>query len=159
MILKRQIVLKAIVTERLKREMVEAAQETLRRIQESQDELERQSRRLMLELQRSDLNRAMSYRQQLDAEKRKFEEARVMIQSQIQEIEGLELGTEIERGTLEGDVEIQVGDNIEEKLGLAEILMVDGIVKELRDPAPAPADAPRLVLRPPALAHHGHTHS
>lgn len=135
MILKRQVVLKAVVTEQLKEELIQNVTETLRRVEESQDELERQSRRLMLELQRSDLNRAMAYRQQLDAEKRKHEDVKNALQEQLAEYNGLELGTEFERGALEGNVEIKVGDNIDEKLGRAEILVENGIVKELRDPA------------------------
>jgi hypothetical protein len=135
MILKRQVVLKAVVTEKLKEELIQSVQETLKRVEESQDELERQSRRLMLELQRSDLNRAMAYRQQLDAEKRKHEDVKAALQEQLTEYNGLTLGDEFERGGLEGTVEINVGDNIDEKLGRAEILVEDGIVKELRDPA------------------------
>ena len=135
MILKRQVVLKAVVTEKLKEELIQSVTETLRRVEESQDELERQSRRLMLELQRSDLNRAMAYRQQLDAEKRKHEDVKAALQEQLAEYNALEMGTEFERGALEGNVEIHVGDNIDEKLGRAEILVEDGIVKELRDPA------------------------
>ncbi|MCP6769471.1 hypothetical protein NL529_31960, partial [Klebsiella pneumoniae] len=66
MILKRQIVLKAIVTERLKQDLHESVSDAIKRVEEEQEELERQSRRLMLELQRTDLNRAMAFRQQLD---------------------------------------------------------------------------------------------
>jgi hypothetical protein len=135
MILKRQVLLKAVVTETLKEELIRGVEETIQRVQDSQDELERQSRRLMLELQRTDLNRAMAYRQQLDAEKRKHEDVKAALQEQLQEYQALELGTEFERGTIEGDVEIQVGDNIEEKMGQAEVLIQDGIVKEIRDPA------------------------
>ncbi|MCC2672950.1 MAG: YlqD protein, partial [Armatimonadetes bacterium] len=43
--------------------------------------------------------------------------------------------TEFERGSLESDVEVSVGDNIQERLGQAEILVEDDIIKEIRDPA------------------------
>lgn len=136
MILKRQILLKAIVTEGLKEELAQSVQEAIKRVEDEQDELDRQSRRLMLELQRSDMNRAMAFRQQLEAEKRKRDDMKAALQEQLQEYAGLELGEEIARGTLEGDVELNVGDNLEEKLGQAEILVVDGVIKEIRDPAP-----------------------
>ena len=135
MILKRQILLKAVVTDNLKEQLVQDVQDAIQRVEEAQDELERQSRRMMLELQRTDLNRAMAYRQQLEAEKRKHDEVKAALQEQLQQYNGLTLGEEFERGALEGDVQIQVGDNIEEKLGQAEILVEDGIVKEIRDPA------------------------
>jgi hypothetical protein len=137
MILKRQILLKAIVTEKLKQDLHESVVEAIKRVEEEQEELERQSRRLMLELQRTDLNRAMAFRQQLDAEKRKRDDLKAALQEQMSEYAGLELGEEITRGTLEGDVEIKVGDNLEQKMGQAEIVVEDDIVKEIRDPATA----------------------
>jgi hypothetical protein len=135
MILKRQILLKATVTEKLKEQLVQDVTEAIQRVEESQDELERQSRRLMLELQRTDLNRAMAFRQQLEVEKRKQDDVKAELQEQLAEYQGLELGTEIVRGTLEGDIEVNVGDNLVEKLGQAEVLVEDDIVKEIRDPA------------------------
>jgi hypothetical protein len=137
MILKRQIVLKAIVTERLKQDLHESVSDAIKRVEEEQEELERQSRRLMLELQRTDLNRAMAFRQQLDAEKRKRDDLKAALQEQMKEYSGLTLGEEITRGTLEGDVEVKVGDNLEEKMGQAEVVVEDDIIKEIRDPAKA----------------------
>src|SRR5204862_4978995 len=117
MILKRQILLKAIVTEKLKEQLIQDVEDAIKRVEESQDELDRQSRRLMLELQRTDLNRAMAFRQQLDVEKRKQEDVKAALQEQLKEYQELQLGEEFTRGTLEGEVEVQVGDNIVEKLG------------------------------------------
>jgi hypothetical protein len=135
MILKRQVLLKAVVTERLKEELIQSVEEAIARVQDEQDELDRQSRRLMLELQRTDMNRAMAFRQQLEAEKRKREDLKSALEEQRTAYQGLELGTEFERGSLESDVEVKVGDNIQERLGQAEILVEDDIIKEIRDPA------------------------
>lgn len=135
MILKRQVLLKAVVTDRLKEELIQSVDDAIARVVEEQEELDRQSRRLMLELQRTDMNRAMAFRQQLEAEKRKRDDLKAALQEQRQSYEGLELGTEFERGTLESDVEVKIGDNIQAKLGQAEILVEDDIVKEIRDAA------------------------
>src|SRR5947209_2580800 len=134
MILNRQIVLKAIVTRRLKEELIAEVREAMDRVNETQDQLEMQSRRVMLELQRSDLNRAMAFRQQIDAEKRKHEDAKAELQEQLKEYQALELDIEIARGALEGEVEVKVGDNLMEKLGGAEILVKDDLIQEIRDP-------------------------
>ncbi|HEU4754590.1 MAG TPA: YlqD family protein [Armatimonadota bacterium] len=137
MILKRQILLKAIVTDKLKEQLLQDVQEAIQRVEESQDELERQSRRLMLELQRTDLNRAMAFRQQLEVEKRKQDDVKAELQEQQKAYQELTLGEEIVRGNLEGEIEVNVGDNLVEKLGQAEILVEDDLIKEIRDPAPA----------------------
>jgi hypothetical protein len=135
MILKREVLLKAVVTERLKQELHDSVTEAIQRVVEEQDELERQSRRMMLELQRTDLNRAMAFRQQLDAEKRKRDDLKAALEEQRKQYGELTLGEEITRGTIEGQVEIKVGDNLEQKMGQAEILVEDDIIKEIRDPA------------------------
>ena len=135
MILKRQILLKAIVTEKLKEQLIQDVNEAIQRVEEAQDELDRQSRRLMLELQRTDLNRAMAFRQQIDVEKRKQDDVKAELQEQLKEYQELTLGEEIARGALDGDIEVNVGDNLVEKMGKAEILVEDDVIKEIRDPA------------------------
>jgi hypothetical protein len=136
MILNRQVVLKAIVTPKLKESLIAEVNEAVARVNETQDQLEVQSRRVMLELQRTDLNRAMAFRQQLDAEKRKHSDLKEELDERMQEYQALEMGTEFVRGVLEGTVEVNPGDNLREKLGQAEILTEDDVIKEIRDPAP-----------------------
>jgi predicted Holliday junction resolvase-like endonuclease len=136
MILNRQIVLKAIVTPRLKESLIAEVQEAIERVNETQDQLEVQSRRVMLELQRTDLNRAMAFRQQLDAEKRKHSDLKEELEDRLKEYQALEMGTEFVRGVLEGQVDVQQGDNLVAKLSKAEILTEDDIIREIRDPAP-----------------------
>ena len=136
MILNRQIVLKAIVTPRLKESLIAEVHEAIERVNETQDQLEVQSRRVMLELQRTDLNRAMAFRQQLDAEKRKHSDLREELDERLKEYQALEMGTEFVRGVLEGQVDVQQGDNLLAKLSKAEILTEDDIIREIRDPAP-----------------------
>jgi predicted Holliday junction resolvase-like endonuclease len=136
MILNRQIVLKAIVTPRLKESLIAEVNEAIERVNDTQDQLEAQSRRVMLELQRTDLNRAMSFRQQMEAEKRKHSDLKEELEERLKEYQALEMGTEFVRGVIEGQVDIQVGDNLMNKMSRAEILTEDDIIRELRDPAP-----------------------
>jgi predicted Holliday junction resolvase-like endonuclease len=136
MILNRQIVLKAIVTPRLKESLIAEVNEAIERVNDTQDQLEAQSRRVMLELQRTDLNRAMSFRQQMEAEKRKHSDLKEELEERLKEYQALEMGTEFVRGVIEGQVDIQVGDNLMNKMSRAEILTEDDIIREIRDPAP-----------------------
>jgi YlqD protein len=136
MILNRQVVLKAIVTPRLKESLIAEVQDAMARVNEAQDQLEVQSRRVMLELQRTDLNRAMAFRQQLDAEKRKHTDMKEELDERLKEYQSLEMGSEFVRGLLDSQVDVKVGDNLLEKLSKAEILTEDDIIREIRDPAP-----------------------
>jgi predicted Holliday junction resolvase-like endonuclease len=136
MILNRQVVLKAIVTPALKESLIAEVNEAVARVNETQDQLEVQSRRVMLELQRTDLNRAMAFRQQLDAEKRKHSDLKEELDERLKEYQALEMGAEFVRGVLEGQVEVNAGDNLMHKLSRAEILTEDDVIREIRDPAP-----------------------
>ena len=136
MFVNRQIVLKAIVTPRLKESLIAEVQEAIERVNETQDQLEVQSRRVMLELQRTDLNRAMAFRQQLDTEKRKHSDLKEELDERLKEYQALEMGTEFVRGVIEGEVDVQVGDNLMNKMSRGEILTEDDIIREIRDPAP-----------------------
>lgn len=133
MILRRQVVLKAIVTEKLKSELKQEVTDAIAQVEDGQQQLDVQSRRVMLELQRSDLNRAMAFRQQLEAEKRKQDDLKTELRERLQEYEALQIGSEYVRGLLEGNVEIGEGDNITEKMGKAEIIVKDDIVIAIRE--------------------------
>src|SRR5207248_5808649 len=134
MIIKREVLLKAIVTEKLKAQLTESVDGTIQQLNEAQEEMERQYRRLMLEVQRMDAGRAMAVRQQVDLERRKQEDAKKELTEQREEYMKLQLGEEFVLRVVEGTVEVSVGDNFFEKARGAEIIIEDDIVKELREP-------------------------
>ena len=131
---KRPVQVIAIVTEQFKKELTEelqtAADDTQRRI----EQLEFQSRRYVSDLQRSDLTQAMALRQRLEGEKQKHETLRKELLDRLGEVQGLAMDSEFPRGTIEGTVEVQPGDNLFDKVGKAEIVVKDGVIVEIREP-------------------------
>src|SRR4029078_8087778 len=121
----REILLKAVVTDQLKAQLKESVEAALQQLDEAQEEMERQYRRLMLEVQRMDAGRAMAVRQQVDAERRKQDEAKKELKEQLAEYDQLEMGSEFVLRVLEGTVEIQPGDRFFDKMRSAEILLED----------------------------------
>lgn len=130
---KRSVGVRVIVTEEfkeeLKTELQNAATETQRRI----DQMEMHSRRLLSELQRTDLSQAMQARRQIEAERQRHDALKQDIQRQLQEVEKIEIGSEYPRGTLEGVVELHDGDDLVQKLSGSEIIIKDGVVVEIRE--------------------------
>lgn len=131
--LKRPVVLKVIVTEEFKKELAEELQEAIGRVENAQQQIEFQSRRYLLELQKTNLNQAMAVRQQLEAEKQKQEAMKEEIKEQLAQAQALELDTEFPRGTLEGQVDVKVGDDLMSKLSKAEVVIKNGIIQEVRE--------------------------
>ncbi|MCJ7751186.1 MAG: YlqD family protein [Armatimonadetes bacterium] len=113
----------------LNSELQEAATETQRRI----EQMEMHSRRLLAELQRSDLSQAMQARKQIEAERQRHDALKQDIQRQLQEVDKLEIESEYPLGTVEGVVELNQGDDLVQKLSGSQIVIKDGVIVELRE--------------------------
>lgn len=130
---RRSIAIIAIVTEQLKEELRAEFQEAIDTTQRRIDQMEFQSRRFLSDLQATDLTQAMAARRQIEAEKRRHEGLKQELAEQINEVEGLELGSEYPRGTVEGLVEVNVGDDLMQQAAGASIVIKDGVILEIRE--------------------------
>ncbi len=95
--------------------------------------MEFHSRRVLADLQTTDITQAMTARRQIEAEKRRHETLKQDLAQQIEEAEKLEMGSEYPRGTIEGVVELKEGDNLLEKLTGSQIVVKDGVILEVRE--------------------------
>ena len=130
---KRSIGVQAIVTEALKADLKAELQEAAEATQRRMDQMDVQSRRFLADLQRTDLTQAMSARRQIESERRRQETLKQDIVRQMEEVDKLELGSEYPRGTLEGVVDLNEGDDLVRKLTGAEIVVKDGLIVEIRE--------------------------
>lgn len=130
---KRSIGVQVIVTESFKAELKAELEEAAETAQRRMDQMEMQSRRVLADLQRTDLTQAMSARRQIEAEVRRHQALKQDILRQIEETEKLELGSEYPRGTLEGVVGLTEGDDLIKKLSGSQIVIKDGVIVEVRE--------------------------
>jgi hypothetical protein len=131
--LKRAVTIKAVVTEEFKSNLKDELTKTLSRIDSVTQQLEFQLRRYVPEVAKADIEQAGRLRREIENERQRHESLKAEISSRLQEVTSLEIGTEYDQGTIEGEVEISVGDNLVDKLNEAEILVKDGIVQEIRE--------------------------
>ncbi len=130
--IKRPITVKAIVTDTLIRETVAEMQADLRQTETELQQVEQYGRRMLEDLARSNPAQLSVARQQIEAEKAKREETKAKLLERIKEISRLEPGSEVVQGTVEGTVEVAVGDHWD-KVFAAEIVVKDGIIIEIRE--------------------------
>jgi len=130
---KRSIGVQVIVTESFKAELKAELDEAAETAQRRMDQMEMQSRRVLADLQRTDLTQAMSARRQIEAEVRRHQALKQDIVRQLEETEKLELGSEYPRGTLEGVVDLTAGDDLIKKLSGSQIVIKDGVIVEVRE--------------------------
>lgn len=149
--IKQDVTLVFIVTEELKTHLLEEFKVAGEDVQRQIDQFDFRARHALAELQRADLNRAMAARQQIDAEKRRLEAVKNELDERNKEVETLAIGSEYPRGTIEGQVEVKVGDNLIEKIVGIQLIVKDNIVVEIRQQKVRPEDVfiPQpQVLRP-----------
>jgi len=129
---RRAVVLKAIVTDRLKKELQDELQAAADELAERIRQIDMASKRAISDLQRTDLQRAMAVRSQIETEKRRQDDVRSAILQRKAEVARLELGSEFQRGTLESVAELRPGDNLVEALAGVEIIVKDDVIQEIR---------------------------
>ncbi len=131
----RPVIWKAVVTDQLRKELGQELERAMNRLDMEMQQLEFQAKRVLPDLERQNLKRAMDMRQQIEDEKQKRRVARERLADQIQEIGNLATGEEIARGTLESWAEVSVGDDLS-KILYVEIVTRDNEVVELREGRP-----------------------
>ncbi|MGH2349193.1 MAG: YlqD family protein [bacterium] len=130
-IVNRPIVIKAIVTESFKRLYIQDLQDAIKRVESLVEQLDTQIRRS--ELERQVTPQARAIRQQLELERSRQEATRAELAMRLREAEQLEINSEFTQGTVEGTVEVGVGDNLFNRIGRTELIVKDGIILEIRE--------------------------
>lgn len=135
--IKRTVTLKIIVTEKFKEDSIKELEEAVQQVDQAKNQIDLRSRIYLAELQRVDISQAAEFRRRVEAEKHRQDEIKEHLNEELEQLRGIELGEDYTRGTLESFVDVAVGDDLDGKLGQAEVVVKDGVVVELRDPKPA----------------------
>ena len=121
-ILKRQVLVKAVVTEDFKKFLNYELAETLKMNKNKVEQIENQMKMLDSKDPRFI---------QMDMEKK---EAEAYIRSETEQqtfIDNLEINSMYSQGPIDGMVTVSVGDNLYEKLGGVELILKDGVVQKI----------------------------
>ncbi len=133
MLVKRKITLKAIVTEEYKRRLIAQLEQALQKVELSLQQLEFQGRRYLTGMENADPARTAAFREKLEVQKKRQERVRDSLSDRLAVVRALEIGVEHTHAMLDGFAEVNVGDNLAEKLEAAELVMKDDVVVEIRN--------------------------
>lgn len=131
-IVKRNVILRSIVTDKLKQELDEELQRAIDEIDQRIQQIDFRTQPYITDLQRTNIQQAMAIRKQVEAEKTKQQQLREQLRQRKEQIQALQNGDEVIRGSLESQVEIEEGDNLTEVLAGVEIITKDDVVVEIR---------------------------
>ena len=131
--LKRVVMVKAIVTEAFKQNLVKELERAAGNIENQLSQMDIQSRNYMENLRKKgEVKQLNAFKAQLSQERARQTAAKSDLLMKVEQAKTLAVGSEFVQGPLEGPVDIKVGDNLYKKVGGAEIIVKDGIIQEIR---------------------------
>lgn len=121
----------AVATEELKQQLLAEVDAAVDDLNLQAQQLEFQHRRALAESQ-SNVHRLVEARKEMESVKEQHDTALAQMMEQRAQIETLEEDTLVQRGQLETVVNLQPGDNINEKMSPVEVLIRDNVIVEIR---------------------------
>ncbi len=132
--LKRVVMVKAIVTDAFKQNLVKELERAVGNIDNQAAQVEQRGKSYLDSLKKKGLmQKAAAFKHQIEDEKTKQAAAKSDLLMKIEEAKKLQLNTEFVQGPLEGPVNVSVGDNLYKKVGGAEIIVKDGVIQQIRE--------------------------
>ncbi|WCN39067.1 YlqD family protein [Aneurinibacillus uraniidurans] len=130
--IKREIKVLMVLTEAARQKLNAELYSLQKRYELELEQLDFQAKKLLYEAQRKGRDAIAIVERRLSQEKTAREEKLAEIAVRLEHIASLADGSEIPYTTVQSDVEIRVGDCFDELMNGAEIVLVDGIVAEIR---------------------------
>lgn len=138
--LRRQAIIKAIVTDTFKQQASAELQGALQQIDMQMQQLEFQGKRAIADLEKKGISPAgpeltaqlNQLKAQIEQERQNLFSAKNDMMQKLNMIGQLEPGSEFVQGNVDNFVDVKVGDNLYAKLSAPEIIVKDGVVIEIR---------------------------
>jgi len=140
--LRRQAIIKAIVTDTFKQQASAELQGALQQIDMQMQQLEFQGKRAISDLEKKGISPAgpeltaqlNQLKAQIEQERQNLFSAKNDMMQKLNMIGQLEPGSEFVQGNVDNFVDVKLGDNLYAKLSAPEIIVKDGVVIEIRTP-------------------------
>lgn len=135
--LKRPVAIKAIVTEKFKSEATKEIQQALQNLDLGLQQLEFQGKRALSDLDKNaEIQNKDQARQnlqgQIDQQRGQINNQKAELLQRLNVIAQLEMDSEFLQATVDNYVDVNVGDNLYNKLSNTEVIVKDGVVVEIR---------------------------
>lgn len=122
------VVVKQVLTEKSKKELLKKFQENVLQLQKECEQLQFEQKRF----EKNSKIPAINVRDHFEREIQDRKEKIKIISFQIEQLQLLPFGSEIKEREVQAITELQEGDDWEEKWNRSEIIIKDGIVQEIR---------------------------
>ncbi|MCT7963061.1 YlqD family protein [Laspinema sp. D1] len=139
LLLKRNTVIKAIVTPRWKEEVQQQLQGQINQIDMQLQQLEMQAQQMISEIQKQSIQppgpqvqqQMESVKMQANQRQREMLDQKNQILQNLQQVQTLEMGQEVASGQMDSFFYLERGDDLIKKMQV-EVVLRDGVVEEIR---------------------------
>lgn len=125
--------LKVVVTDDFKKRYATQIKGLQNEVNVELEKIKTTEQQFLLKVNNMDYNYVMQVREQLEREKATRESTVKELDERMKEMEAMQPGTVFTQGTLDSFIDLKVGDNLEEKLGKAEIVIKDGVIQSINE--------------------------
>ncbi|MBO9540352.1 YlqD family protein [bacterium] len=140
--LRRQVIIKAIVTDTFKQQASAELQAALQNVDMNLQQLEFQGKRAIADLEKKNITPAgpmvqqqiEGIKQQIEGERGQLMAAKNDMLQKLNMIGQLDIGSEFVQAQVDNFVDVAIGDNLYLKLSSPEVIVKDGVVVEIRQP-------------------------
>ena len=138
LIIKRTITVRAVVTPRWKEDAERELSNAISNLDQQLAQLEQEGQRVVDEIRRQSANpldprvqeQVGSVQQQVGAKRSEFEEQKRQVLEQQSQVRELQMEQIVDQGQIESTCEVNIGDNLVQKLQVA-ILVRDGVIEAI----------------------------
>lgn len=131
-ILKRPVMVKVIMTDDFRRQLIGEAQETMKRITDNLNAMEASTGTITKPGDEAEKMHLEQWKMHLQVEKERLSRMKQELDWRIRELENVQNGAELPYRVLEGSTTVKVGDNFLEKMSQTEVVIKDWNVMEIR---------------------------
>ena len=131
--IKRPVVVKMVLTDKMRLSLEEEYQKTIQRVQLELEQLQFQSKKLLQDSAKKGPDAYRIVQERLQKEDKSRKEKINQIKELLKQLNILPNGSEMVHSHVESEVEVNVGDHWDKLMDKTEIIVEDGIVIEIRN--------------------------
>lgn len=133
MLIKRQVLIKSLVTESLKKDLIEKFNKLIELSEKRLSEIVSEEKKFLLTAPTLEPNYIQAIRSRLKEQKEEEERVKESLVKERDNIKNLKDGDLYTHGYIEGYVDVNEGDDFFKKLEKAEIILKDGKILEIKN--------------------------
>jgi len=129
----RKVLVRSVVNGKLKEILAAEIQGNLKNLEGEYEKLQGQRQQYLGQCKERDVKPDYDIMKKIAIEEEKYKSSREQFRARLDEVHAMEDGTEYVHGTVDSPVDVNVGDNWHKIMTGIEVLLEDGVVKEIRE--------------------------